>query len=73
MRSYFLFQKPFLSVPVGENVRTGSLLGKVGLSSRLVNDGRAEVMDEPIDYERVSEILRSFRSEAEAFLDNALK
>lgn len=68
-----VFQKPFLSVPVGENVRTGSLLESVGLSSRLVNDGRAEVMDEPIDYERVSEILHSFRSEAEAFLDNALK
>jgi len=68
-----LFRKPFLAVPVGENVRTGSLLERVGLLSRVAAEDRPEAMDEPIDYDRVSEILRTFRTEAESFLERALK
>ena len=68
-----LFQKPFLSVPVGENIRTGSLLERAGLLSRLCAEYREGAMDSPIDYGSVSSVLLSFREEAESFLESALK
>lgn len=71
-----IFHKRFLYVPIyynggANNERAKSLLTKLGLSDRIWNYNLNKIKD-PIDYDRIEDLLSIWRIEAENYLNKAL-
>ena len=74
-----LFEKQFYTFKrfkdgsaASQNSRIENLLGKVGLTERLLDEGSAMVEDSAIQYDKVAAIIAEMRAESIDYLKNAL-
>lgn len=75
-----LFHKSFMTLPLlgqstGMNERIITLLSELGLTHRIYSKGKncEELLAQPIDWDKVDELLKRFRKSSTDFLENALQ
>lgn len=76
-----IFKKPFVSAIIGgmdrnaqvHDIRKYDLLERMGISERAVRPDRLDILDVPVDYQKVDERLRIERHSSLDYIENALK
>lgn len=75
-----LFHKLFMTLPLlgqsaGMNERIVTLLTELGLTHRIYSEGKncEKLLAQPIDWDKVDELLKRFRKGSADFLENALQ